>query len=260
MTAGVEPLDARDEAMLGPLVEAIETTLDDVQGIVLHGSAVLGSLRPTSDLDLLAVVTHPVEHRRKLLLVERVMRLSGDGERLRGAELTVVAVPDVRPWRYPAVRDLQYGEWLRAGLESGDESSLRRVVDPDLALILSVARTHGRALTGPPPAQLLDPVPSRDVVRATRACVPEVLASLDDDTRNGVLTLARAWATVATGDIVPKDTAADWAASRLGPPHDAVIRHARDLYLAGTYAWADGPRGIGECADELARRIGNEPA
>lgn len=246
--------------MVARLVEAIETTLDGVEGIVLHGSAVLGGLRPTSDLDLLAVVAERPEHHRKRLLAERVMRLSGDSGALRGAELTLVSAREVRPWRFPATRELQYGEWLRGDLEGGDESSLERVVDPDLAILLTIARTHGRALTGPPPMQLLDAIPSEDVIDATRACVPEVLDGLDQDARNGLLTLARAWATVATGKILPKDDAAEWAASRLDSRDAGVLRHASALYLAGTYDWGGGPAGIRDCAETLADRIRGEPA
>ena len=46
---------------------------------------------------------------------------------------------------------------------------------------------------------------------------------------------ARVWTTLATGTIVAKDTAADWALARLAPEHRAVLRFARDLYRTTSY-------------------------
>ena len=46
-----------------------------------------------------------------------------------------------------------------------------------------------------------------------------------------ILTLARIWATMATGEILPKDAAAEWASVRLPTQHQAVLAHARAIYL-----------------------------
>ena len=57
-----------------------------------------------------------------------------------------------------------------------------------------------------------------------------------------MLTLARIWTTVATGEIKSKDAAADWALAHLPPEHRPVLEHARDLYLTRSYAeetWTD---------------------
>ncbi|GAA3142974.1 hypothetical protein GCM10010466_37440 [Planomonospora alba] len=118
---------------------------------------------------------------------------------------------------------------------------------PDLALLITTVLTGGRALTGPPPAQVLDPVPHADPVRAGVAGVPGLLDDLEDDTRNVVLTLARVWTTLATGEIRPKD-AADWALTRLPPEHRPVLEHARELYLTRRYA-------EGGWSDELRARV-----
>jgi streptomycin 3"-adenylyltransferase len=82
-------------------------------------------------------------------------------------------------------------------------------------------------LFGPSAADVLDPVPVADVVRACVAEVPEVLEDLDSDTTNVLLTLARAWYTATTAQIVPKDIAADWAIDRLPPQDRGVMAHAK---------------------------------
>ena len=70
--------------------------------------------------------------------------------------------------------------------------------------------------------------------------VDTLLADLDTDTRNVVLTLARIWITVATGEIHAKDAAADWALDRLPPEHRPVLARARAIYVgAEDERWDD---------------------
>jgi hypothetical protein len=90
--------------------------------------------------------------------------------------------------------------------------------------------------------RLLDPVPPADVLRASLAGIPDLLHDLSGDTRNVVLTLARIWTTLATGEIESKDATADWALARLPPEHRPVLAHARQLYLTRRYTeetWSD---------------------
>ncbi|MCB0057011.1 MAG: DUF4111 domain-containing protein, partial [Caldilineaceae bacterium] len=51
------------------------------------------------------------------------------------------------------------------------------------------------------------------------------------DERNIVLTLARIWYSAATGEIAPKDTAADWALARLPDDDRPILDAARKAYL-----------------------------
>jgi streptomycin 3"-adenylyltransferase len=126
--------------------------------------------------------------------------------------------------------ELQYGEWLRGAFERGEVEE-EPTVNPDLALLLTMVRLADWPLAGPPPADVFDPVPASDLARALAAGVDEVLAGLDTDTRNGILTLARIWSTLATGDIRSKDAAAEWALERLPDEHRPVLERARAVYL-----------------------------
>lgn len=95
-------------------------------------------------------------------------------------------------------------------------------------------------LLGPPPKDVLDPVPHADLTRAIVAGVPDLLADLDCDTRNVVLTLARVWTTLATGKVRSKDAAADWVLSRLPAEHRPVLARARAIHLsAESEKWDD---------------------
>ncbi|TQM79563.1 streptomycin 3'-adenylyltransferase [Saccharothrix saharensis] len=226
---------------MDPIREVAELTraVLDPLGVYLHGSAVLDGLKPASDLDFLVVTRRPMERVRRRALLDGLLALPCP----RPVELTVVVQSEIRPWRFPPTADFQYGEWLRAEFESGTVPVPEPM--PDLALLVTMALAGNHPLSGPPPAEVLDPVPHADVVRASLAGVPGLLADLDHDTRNVVLTLARVWTTVATGAIRSKAAAADWALARLPPAHRAVLAHARELYLECRYdeeSWPDDLR------------------
>lgn len=204
----------------------------DAVGAYLHGSAVLGELRPRSDVDVLVVSARRITDQERRTLLDGLLTISGNGEdpASRPVELTVAVQSDVRPWRYPPRSDFQYGEWLRADYErgivpAGDPASA------DLAPLITMVLLGDRALFGPPPADVFDPVPHDDLIRAIVSGVPDLLLELDTDTRNVILTLARIWTTVATGAIRSKDAAADWAMARLPEEHRPPMARARAVYL-----------------------------
>ncbi|MCF1596749.1 aminoglycoside adenylyltransferase family protein [Streptomyces muensis] len=226
---------------------------DTVLGIYLHGSATLGGLRPHSDLDVLVVVREATTHTQRRAMVEELMKVSGGAA--RPVELIVVVQDDVRPWRYPPTCDFLYGEWLRDEYERGVVPAPEP--SPDLAPLLTMVLLADTPLYGPPPADVLAPVPHEDLRRAIVTGVPELVGDLDTDTRNVLLTLARIWTTLATGAIRSKDAAADWALPRLPAEHRPVLAHARAVYLGERDERRDSGllSGVRPCADFLVRAI-----
>ena len=74
-------------------------------------------------------------------------------------------------------------------------------------------------------------MPVSDLRRAIVEGIPGLLADLEGDEANVLLTFARIWTTLATGQIVSKDKAANWAIERLPAAHRPMIEKARDVYL-----------------------------
>ena len=211
-------------------------------GAYLHGSAVLGGLRADSDLDVLAVSARETTRAEKHKIASGLLAVSGDrsrGDGRRPIELTIVAASEVRPWRYPPRRDFQYGEWLRERFERGDPDLFRPTIDPDVAILITVVRLGDVTLTGSAAGTTFDEVPRRDLVEALVAGIPGLIDDIDWDTRNVVLTIARIWNGVVTGEIRSKDGAAEWALERLPPEHRPVLVRAREGYLRGNESWED---------------------
>jgi streptomycin 3"-adenylyltransferase len=147
---------------------------------------------------------------------------------------------DVRPWRYPPRLDFQFGDWYRPDFARGDFAPWNPS-NPDLAIVLEMVLQADRPLFGPPPSELFGPIPWADIRQAMLDSISDLLADLDGDERNVVLTFARIWTTLATGAFRSKDGAADWAIPRLPREHRAVLAHARLLYVRGvsTEDWGD---------------------
>lgn len=205
-----------------------------LQAVHLFGSAVDGGLKPYSDIDLLVTVRAPlVEAVRRSLMMDllSVSASPGTSEKYRALEVTVVVREEVVPWRYPPVRELQYGEWLREELQAGIVQSA--TADPDLAVLLTKARKHSICLVGVPATELFDPVPGQDFAKALLDTIAQWNEEIDwqGDERNVVLTLARIWFSVSTGEILSKDAAAAWALERLPNEYRPVLAAAQAAYL-----------------------------
>lgn len=215
-----------------------------LRALHLFGSAVEGGLGPHSDIDLLVTVSAPLAEPVRLALMTELLAVSAwpASGALRPLEVTAVVRDEVVPWRYPPLRELQFGEWLREELRRGHAGPA--VVDHDLAILLTKVRLHSVSLAGPPATELFEPVPRDDLTRALHDTVAQWNEPADwrGDERNVVLALARIWFSLATGGIAPKDVAAQWALERLPAEHRPVLATAQAAYQ-------------GRAEDDLAGRV-----
>ncbi|OKP02645.1 aminoglycoside adenylyltransferase family protein [Xenorhabdus eapokensis] len=203
--------------------------------VYLHGSAVVGGLRPRSDVDLLVVIDQPMTSEVREYLAADLMMISGrypsDPDGRRPVELIVFLCADLSASRYPARSEFIYGEWLRHEYEVGEIP--KPVCDPELTLVLAQSRQEAIPLVGPNVSSLLPAIPRSDIYRAIKDVLPALIETLQGDERNVLLTLARMWRTLVTGEFVSKDVAADWAAARLPAIQAVVLTDAREAYLRG---------------------------
>ena len=203
-------------------------------GAYEHGSAVLGGVQPTSDIDILVITGRLATLVEKRQLVEGLLTISAPFPPPgpdRCVELTVVVQAQVRPWRYPPSIDLQYGEWLRKRFEKGDNQLLQAAVNADLTTLLTIVLLGDQPLFGPPPGELLDPMLMEDCITAMVSDIDVFMDEFEGDTRNLLLRLARIWQTVVTGVIDRKDRAAGWAQERLPSDYQELMERARAMYL-----------------------------
>lgn len=235
---------------------AIAPQLDDARRVIEHhlgpglaaihlfGSAVVGGLQPESDIDLLVTVTEPPDESTLQALAMELLTVSappGQSPSLRALEVTVMTLQHAVPWRHPARREIQFGEWLREDLLAGIVEP--PMLDHDLAIVLTKVLGNSIPVIGPPADQLFEAVPRQDLTRALLDTVAQWNQPEDwaDEARNIILALARIWYTAVTGEIASKADAATWLLARIEPEYRPVLSHARDIYL-------------GHARDDLAQR------
>jgi predicted nucleotidyltransferase len=216
------------EIQIEPLVEGIREVLaGNLVGAYLHGSAVLGGLRPRSDIDVIAVVKRRMTAEQRRGVVDVLLELSG---KPRPIELDVVVQSEIKPWRYPPRTDFHYFELRRPDFESGNLEPWSTEADRELASVVTMVLLGDTSLYGPPPVEVFDPVPRRDFIDVILKDTTTVDEYLDWDTRNVVLTLPRIWSAIATDEVHSKDSAAAWALARLPEEHRPVLERARAVY------------------------------
>jgi predicted nucleotidyltransferase len=263
-TAGSLPehlaLAETDRKQIAEILAALRDVLGhELIGAYLHGSVVLGGLRALSDIDVLAVSARQMTGHEKRRMVAHLLAISGTYPSViapRPVELTMVAWAQIRPWRYPPIMDFQYGEWWRDRFQRGELEPWPSSTNPDLALLVTMALLGEVTLAGPPPSEIFDPVPRADFIDALVGGIGELIHDIDWDTRNVILTLARIWCGVVTGDVQSKDAAAEWALPRLDSEHQTVLARARDIYLGTAEEhWDDMQDSIRPFADAVIAEI-----
>lgn len=226
--------------------------------VYLYGSAVIGGLRPKSDVDLLVIINQPMTDAVRSKLTIELMRISGRhpavSDELRPLELIIFLHNDISEYSYPLRSEYVYGEWLRDSFEAGVIPE--PVSDPDFTLLLAQARQEARPLIGLPPMELLPCIPDGEIRRAMGDAIPSLLNTLVGDEGNVLLTLVRMLQTVTTGEFVPKNIAAEWAIPRLPSSVATVVFMASQAYLGQIRVdWSNHAQVAQRAADILAEKI-----
>jgi hypothetical protein len=205
------------------------------------------------------VTKAPLSSNGRVLLAQRVMSVSGKRVNGRPMEVTVVVQDQVSPWRYPPEADFVYGDWLVDSLAEPPVTG--PAATPNLAVEITQVLQADMVLTGPPANEVLEAVPPEDLARACRDSIPALLADLEGDERNVVLTFARIWFTLETGRICSKDRAAEWAVPQLPEDLRPVLEHARHLYVTTPYSDETWPPGLrARCAALVGHIMGRLPS
>ena len=256
------PAEIRPQAEA--VVEELQRTLgEDLVGVYVHGSAVLGCFGPQSDIDLVAVSKSAVPPEERRRLVDVMLEISAPYEPegpLRPVELDLVLASSIDPWQHPTPFDFHYGESHRSRFEAGELELWERRESRDLAAHVTVVRHAGRALVGLPVEQVFPDVPWADYVDALTHDLDWCRTRFAERPRYGVLSIARIWATLATGTPQSKASGAEWALPRLPVELRPVLEHGLAVYTGAVEErWGDLPvagyiSAVAAEIDELTQR------
>jgi Domain of unknown function (DUF4111) len=181
----------------------------------LGGSGALGGVAPgQSDVDLVAVCTAAPSGEAGRAVVAGLGRLAMTWP-LRGLEFVLypraaLAAPGPRPG---FAINLNVGPRMpyRLSLDPGSEPAHWFLLD------LAILRDHGRPLAGPPPRDLIGPIPRRRVLEALSDSLAWHRAN-EPALQQTVLNACRGWRFTEEGAWSSKDDAGAWALARTDDP------------------------------------------
>ena len=197
---------------------------DELVGAYAGGSVALGGSEPgRSDVDV-AIVSRAALPAEAKASVAAALRHEALPCPARGLELVVYPSATVRvPTREPG---------YELDLNTGRAMPFRLSVDPAEApgdhwyvIDRAIVREHGLVLFGPPPAELIAPIPRELLVSALRDSLDWHETAEEARLDDAVLNACRAWRYAAEGRWSSKVEAAEWARARDDDPEliDAAI-------------------------------------
>lgn len=221
------------ESLIKAFVEESEAILrDNLSGVYLHGSAVMGCFNPRkSDIDLIVVVERPVSDPVKRAYMDMVVRYNALGP-AKGIEMSVVLRSVCRPFVYPTPYELHFSAGHLAWYEEDPDGYIREMngVDKDLAAHFTVINKRGRCLYGPPVKEMFAEVPGSDYMDSLWYDVEGAPEEITEYPMYLTLNLARVLAYREEGLVLSKKEGAEWALRKLPAEYRPLIEDALREY------------------------------
>ena len=139
------------ESLLENFVRQSKNILgDNLTGIYLHGSAVMGCFNSKkSDIDLLIVVNDDISNEIKMQYMDMVVELNREAPE-KGIELSIVKEAVCKPFVYPTPFELHFSiahlNWYQSN--PADYVERMKGTDKDLAAHFTVIYHRGKTLYG----------------------------------------------------------------------------------------------------------------
>ena len=211
---------------------AKEILQDNLVGIYLHGSSVMGCFNPQkSDIDLIIVVDRPLSDDVKRAFMEMVVACNAQGP-AKGIEMSIVLRDVCKPFVYPTPFELHFSAGHLEWYEEDPDEYIREMkgIDKDLAAHFTILCNRGRCLYGAPIREVFAQVPSQDYMDSIWYDVEGAAEEITEYPMYLTLNLARVLAYKEEGLILSKKEGGEWAIVHLPAEYHPLIRDALREY------------------------------
>ncbi len=213
-----------------------EILKDNLVGIYLHGSAVMGCFNPDkSDLDLIVVVREPVTDADKRSYMDMVVELNSKGP-AKGIEMSIVRQCFCKPFAYPTPFELHFSvahlDWYRNDPEG--YISKMKGEDKDLAAHFTIINHRGKCLCGAPVKEIFADVPAQDYIDSIWNDITDAEEEITDNPMYMILNLARVFSYLRDGLVLSKKEGGEWALNNIPEIYHSLLRNALKEYAEGT--------------------------
>ena len=216
--------------------ESLRILGDNLVGIYLHGSAVMGCFNPAkSDIDLLVVVEKDMPDGTKRAFTDKTVKLSEQGP-AKGIEMSVVKREVCKPFVYPTPFVLHFSEGHRTWYRDNPEDYVKKMngTDKDLAAHITVLRARGVCLYGVPIEEVFGEVPAEDYMDSLWYDIADAEDDIAEDTMYLTLNLARVLAFQKDGSVLSKKEGGEWGLKNLPEKYHKLLLAALSEYRGET--------------------------
>ena len=224
------------DTVINSFVEKSKEILqDNLVGVYLHGSAVMGCYNPAkSDIDLIVVVKESIEDSVKSTFMDMVIDLNEKGP-AKGIEMSIVKRCVCKPFVYPTPFELHFSvahlNWYRKVPD--DYVSKMKGEDKDLAAHFTIINHRGECLYGASIKDIFADVPVQDYIDSIWNDIAEAEEEITDNPLYIILNLARVLAYIRDRLVLSKKEGGEWALKNVHVKYhsliqDALIEYAED--------------------------------
>lgn len=209
-----------------------EILRDNLTGIYLHGSLVMGCYNPNkSDVDLIVVVKEEMSLSSKRELMKMVVELNQHAP-AKGIEMSVVKKNVCNPFIYPTPYELHFSnghlDWY---LEDPEDYVLKmNGTDKDLAAHFTIIRNRGIAIYGLPIHEVFGIVPKKDYIDSIWFDVKNAKEDILENPLYVILNLTRVLAYLKEEKILSKEEGGKWGLANLPEEYHFLIQQALNEY------------------------------
>ncbi len=205
---------------------------DNLVGIYLHGSAVMGCFNSKkSDLDLLIVIKKALSDRIKRQYMDRVVVLNEQAP-LKGLELSVVREEVCSPFVYPTPFEIHFSNahliWYRTNPDEYIEKM--KGTDKDLAAHFTILYHRGKVLYGREIRDVFSEVSRENYLDSIWCDIENAEEEIVDNPVYMILNLCRVLAYVKDNLILSKLEGGEWGKANIPEKYMDLITGALKEY------------------------------
>lgn len=215
-------------------VQSREILKDNLVGIYLHGSAVMGCFNQVkSDIDLIVVVNNSISDDIKRRYMDMIVDMNGSAPK-KGLELSVVRKEVCNPFVYPTPFELHFSvahlEWYKN--DPLDYIARMNGLDKDLATHFTIINHRGKCLCGERIEDVFGSVDSEYYFDSIREDVRNAAEDIKDNPTYVILNLCRVLAYKEQGLILSKREGGEWGLENVSEEYHSLIRDALNDYAS----------------------------
>jgi len=208
------------------VAEYKEILKDNLVGIYLHGSLVMGCFNPAnSDIDFLVVVKENISVSNLRGLIDVLLNYASMGPQ-KGFEMSVILRDDAKNFVYPTPFILHFSDFHKERYVQDSAYICGGFTDPDLAAHIMIIRERGICLFGEPIDTLFMPVPKKDYIKSIMYDIVESKAEIIGNPTYYILNLCRVLYYVKEEIVSSKKEGGEWGYNHLPEEYREIIELA----------------------------------